>query len=98
MVFRKANGGKTIPLPTGPSSLQFCLVTIAHGEISPIPNESSVAYHESSIPYGCFMYMFFKLVSLSGCGMGQWCLYRHYILIVATIKMSPRFSEQGEID
>lgn len=65
MVFQKAKGGRTIPLPTDPSSLQFCLVTIAHGEISPIPNESPVAYQESSNPYGYFMYMFFKLVSLS---------------------------------
>lgn len=44
MVFGTAKAGRTIPLPTGPSSLQFCLVTIAHGEISPIPNESPVAY------------------------------------------------------
>lgn len=44
MVFQKAKGDRTIPLPIGPSSLQFCLVTIAHGEVSHILNVSSVAY------------------------------------------------------
>lgn len=92
---------RSIPFPpTWSFLLQFCVAIVAGGKISPIPNESLLTYLQSSDPYGCFMYMFSKLVTLSGCGMGQLCSYHHYTSIAATIKMCPalKFSEQREMD
>jgi hypothetical protein len=59
------------------------LIYSAPGEISPNPNISPCVYEHSNTPLGCFMYMFSKLVDLSGCGMGQWCLFPPITFLVA---------------
>lgn len=56
---------RSIPFPpTWSFLLQFCAAIVTSGKISPIPNESLLAYLQSSNPYGCFIYYVFQACNL----------------------------------